>query len=156
MNTITVDKSRALTFALSPDPGRTDTLGVKGVAPAQLRGKSGSLDQLLTGSSLAGLAGNTSQAIRVVDEALDRLTVVEGQVDGFANATVAAPLSLFSDLADDTEAALASFNAVDETAESILLARNQSLVENAIASISILQQQRESVLLVLQQAAGLH
>ena len=52
----------------------------------------------MSGGSLSGLGGNTSQALRVVDEALGQLTLIEGSVDAFADVTVASAASLLDGL----------------------------------------------------------
>ena len=73
-----------------------------------LGGPSGRLDQLASGGTLDGLDSNTSQAIRVVDEALADLTRIEGAVDGFFNSAITSTSDLLSALETDLE------DAVDE------------------------------------------
>jgi flagellin-like hook-associated protein FlgL len=154
LSTITVEGD-ALTFALSPQLTRTSTLAIPGLQPGRLGGLSGTLDQLASGGSLADLGSHTSQAIRVVDEALADLTRIEGSVDGFANAAVASTSGLLSDLQDDLQDAIDDVNLVDETEESVRLARYQDLASNSVAGLTILYQQRRGIVNMLQQIAGL-
>ena len=120
----------------------------------RLGGLSGSLDQLFSGGDLSGLATNTSQAIRVVDEAIGQITRLEGRVDGFADSAIDSASSLLYGFEDSLEAALDSINKADETEESTLLTKNNALIESAISSLSILSQQRSSMIDMLRALAG--
>ena len=111
-----------------------------------------------SGGSLEGLGSNTSQAIRVVDEALTQLTLIEAQVDSFANTTVASSAAVmvgFAEVLDNNGDGVVDVNEIDEEAESLLLTKNQSLAANALASLAIVQQQQQSILILLHQQAGL-
>ncbi|MHC4176699.1 MAG: flagellin N-terminal helical domain-containing protein [Planctomycetota bacterium] len=153
-NTITVS-SDALAFALSTDVSRRSTLAIPGVQAARLGGLSGRLDHLASGGTLDDLGSNTSQAIRVVDEALAELTRTEGAVDGFYNAAITSASGLLSDMEDNLESVVDDVNLVDTTEESTRLALYQDLAANSIAGLAILRQQRSSIVNVLQQIAGL-
>ncbi len=153
-DTITVSGS-ALTFALGSDLARRTALSLPSLLTGRLGGLSGTLDQLASGGSLSGLADNTSQAIRVVDEALGMVARVEGAVDGFYNAAVSSTSSLLSDMQDDLETAIADLDGYDEEEESLLLSKNEQLATNATAGLAILTQQRQSIVTLLQQIAGL-
>lgn len=141
-------------FTITPDPTQTTSFAVGGVQTAHFRGESGALDELRSGGSLAGLGGNTSQALRVVDAALARLTSLEAGVEGFANSTIQSSASLLDGFANAIEETLLSLNEADPTEESILLSKNQDLAQSAIASLSILDQQRSTVVALLSQIAG--
>jgi flagellin len=154
-DTITIDDQSVLNFALSDDPVRLTSLALPGVAPAYFSGRSGSLLDLASGGSLAGLGDNVSQAIRVVDESLVRLARIEGRVNGVANAAIAAAGELSSDLEEDLVAAIESIDKTDDIKEEVLLAKNQALANNAIASLAILSQQRTRIVDLIQQIAGL-
>lgn len=153
-NTMTVGGD-ALTFALSTDVGRRSTLAIPGLQAIRLGGPSGRLDQLASGGALDDLGSNTSQAIRVVDEALAELTRIEGAVDGFYNAAITSASNLMSDLEDNLETAVDDVNLVDTTEEAVRLAFYQDLATNAVAGLSILREQRSSIVNMLQKIAGL-
>ena len=107
------------------------------------------------GGSLTGLGANTSQAIRVVDEALGRLDRVEGLVDGFYNASIDSASNLLTDLEEELGDAIDSIDGVDDSLEAQRQLYYQTLAANAIASLNILNQQKLRVLDILQQVAGL-
>jgi len=153
-DTVTIQDG-ALRFALSTDVGRLSTLSVPGLQAARLGGLSGTLDRLATGGSASGLNTNAPLAIRIVDEALGDLDRIEGLVDGFANATIASSSGLLSAFQSDLEDAIDDINQADVTAESLLLDKNTALANNALAGLSILNQQRNSIVSLIQQIAGL-
>ena len=145
----------ALSFALSPDLSHRATLALPGLQANRLGGPSGSLDQLVSGAGLAGLSNNTSQAIRVVDEALGKLDRAEGTVDGFYNSAVSSSSGLMADLEEDLLDAIAQTDGYNQQEETVLLAKNQQLASNALAGLVILNDQRSSLVLLLQRIAGL-
>jgi flagellin-like hook-associated protein FlgL len=153
-NTITVSGD-ALTFALTTDVGRRSTLAIPGVQAAQLGGPSGRLDQLASGGTLDDLGSNTSQAIRVVDEALGELTRIEGVVDGFYNAAITSASGFLSDVEDDLEAAIDDVNLVNDQEETQRLAAYLDLASNATVGLAVLRQQQYSIVRLIQQIAGL-
>jgi len=145
----------ALSFALSTSLRHRSTLSIPGLQPAQLGGPSGRLDQIGSGGTVSGLDENTSQAIRIVDEALADLTRVEGSVDGFFNAAVTSSSNLLSDLQEDLEDAITETDGYDENEETVLLAKNLQLATNALVGLAILNQQRASIVAMIQSIAGL-
>jgi len=151
---ITVDGD-ALTFALSTEVFRRSTLAIPGMQAANLGGLSGSLSELAEGGALSGLDEKTSQAIRVVDEALGKLTRIEGAVDGFYNAAITSASGLLSDVEGELEDAIDDVNLVDDTEEAARLAYYQDLAANSVAGLAILRQQRSGIVNMLQQIAGL-
>jgi flagellin-like hook-associated protein FlgL len=152
--TITVSGD-ALRFALSPNLHHRSALSIPGLQAARLGGGSGRLDQVASGGAVSGLDGNTSQAIRIVDEALADLTRAEGSVDGFQNAEVTTSSDLLADLQDELEEAITETDGYDENEEAILLTKNQQLAANAVTGLSVLNQQRADIVLLIQQIAGL-
>lgn len=145
----------ALSFALSSNPAEQSTVAIRGLQPARLGGLSGTLDSLLTGGDNAGLDTNAPTAVRIVDEALAILDLVEGNVDGFANAVISSASSLTSGLKSELEDTIEAINGVDDNEESLLQAKNQQLAANALAGLSILDEQRQGVLAILNNIAGL-
>lgn len=145
----------ALTFALSPDLSHRSTLAIPSLLPAWLGGPSGALSDLAEGGSLSGLSEKTSQAIRVVDEALGDLSRIEGAVDGFYNASISSASELLSDLQDDLADAIDQVDLVDDQEETARLAYYQDLAANGVAGLAILRQQRSGIVNMIQQIAGL-
>ena len=151
---ITVDGD-AMTFALSTDVKYRSTLAIPSLNSAQLGGMSGSLSELATGGTLAGLDDKTSQAIRVVDEALADLTLIEGRVDGFYNASITTASGLMSDLEDNLEASIDDVDLVNGEEETQRLAAYLDLASNTAAGLAVLRQQQYTAVRLIQQIAGL-
>ena len=86
-NTMTIGEG-GLSFALSTDLHYQSDLSIPSLEASQLGGISGNLTDLLTGGSASGLGNNTSEALRIVEEALGRVDMVDGTVDGFYNSSV--------------------------------------------------------------------
>src|SRR6185503_12478446 len=115
---LTFSNAPTLKFALGTGTNQT-VLGLRGVLLETLGGNSGTLDQIASGGSLSGLSTSTAQAIRVVDEALGQLTILSGQVNGFADFTIESSAGLLSDWDGNLTTALVSMNGVDEDAENL-------------------------------------
>ena len=114
------------------------------------------LYELASGGGLDGLGDNTAQAIRVVDEALDQLSLIEGRVDGFANYTVDSSATVLDEFTTTLTDTIDALSAVDEEAETLLLAKNQALASNTISAMSVLQQQQQNIILLIEQIAGFY
>lgn len=143
------------TFTLTTDSSNTTQFVVRGAQAARLGGLSGTLDQLASGGTFAGLDSNAPTAVQIIDEALADLDSIEGQVDAFADVAVASSSDLLTAMQEVLEDTIDEVVSVDETAESVLLARNQALADNAISALAILDQQRSSVVDLIKQIAGL-
>ena len=117
-------------------------------------GASGTLNQLITGGTFAGLNTNAPTAVRIIDEALAELTLVEARVDSFADQTIASSSALLTGMITNLSTAIDSIDKVDEEEESTLLAKNQALSANVLASLQILTGQRASILSLIQSIAG--
>ncbi len=154
LSTITVSDTNVSKFALTPNPARLTSFSIQSVAASAFSGISGVLTDIRTGGTVSGLGTNTSAAIRIVDEALGRLTQIEGQVDGFAEQTVASASRLMTSLQTGLEDTLTNLNGVDEDKETLALAALESLAANTVSALSILQQQNTNVLGILQLLAG--
>ncbi len=147
--------AEALTFALSTETFRESSLAIPSLQAAFLGGESGSLNDLASGGTLDGLDADTAQAIRVVDEAIAEVTRIKGVVDGFYNSAISSTSSLLSDIEDDLETAIDDVDLVDDTEEASRITYYNNLASNAVAGLSILHQQRSSIVSLLQAIAGL-
>lgn len=145
----------APSFVVSPDLARRATLALPSLAAWNLGGWSGTIDQLATGGAWGELGANAPRAVRIVDEALGQLTRIEGQVDGFVRQTLQSSRSLWSGLAAETQTAIDAIDKSDEQEDALLLAKNQMLAANIVASLEILADQRAGIVEILRKAAGL-
>jgi flagellin-like hook-associated protein FlgL len=145
----------ALTFALTPEMARKSSLAIPAVFAANLGGMSGTLDQLVTGGSLSGLNTNTAQAIRVVDEALGKLTRVSGNVNGFKTSAIDSSSAQMTAMKTDLQESIDTLDKTDDAEEVTIQAYYQGLAANSLSGLAILDQQRQQVVNLLQQIAGL-
>ena len=125
------------------------------MSSANFNGPSGSLSDLYSGGSLSGLGDNTAQAIRVVDESLGKLSRVQGTVDGFYNAAVTSSSASLSDMQTKLGEYIDSINKVDDVEETQQRDYYQTLANNALSGLTIVNQQRQSIVNMLQDIAGL-
>jgi flagellin-like hook-associated protein FlgL len=153
-DTITVE-GNSLTFVLNTQLSNKAALTIPSLFAANLSGPSGRLDELYTGGALAGLGDNTSQALRVVDEALGKITRVSGSVDGFYNAAISSSSTLLDDLQTNLEDHIETIDGVNDTEEELNIAYYQALADNAVSGLAIINQQRRSIVNMLQDIAGL-
>jgi hypothetical protein len=154
-NPVTVSDTNVAKFSLTPEINNVSTFSLPSVQAERMGGVSGKLSDLLSGGSLSGLGANTSGAIRVIDEALADLTLIEGRVDAFADITVASSAKLLEDFKGELSDTLQTLNTVDEDRESLLLAKNQTLASTTISALSILQRQQFNTLGLVQLLAGI-
>jgi flagellin-like hook-associated protein FlgL len=154
-SSVTIGNDNVAQFSLSTRSSERVKLALPGLFPESLGGLSGLLSSLESGGSLAGLGTLSSQAIRVVDEALAKLSTVEGRVNAFADITVASAGRMLTDFETNVEDALDTLNTVDEDAESLIQGRYAALSDNAVAALAIMQQQQSSMVSLLRQMAGL-
>jgi flagellin-like hook-associated protein FlgL len=144
-----------LTFAMSTDLGRRSTLAIPSLQPALVGGLSGNLSQIGSGGTYSGLDANTSRALRIVDEALARLTIVEGSVEGFYGAQITSASGVLAAMEEDLQETILQTDGYNEDEEMILLAKNQDLMANAVSGLAILDQQRFAIVNLIKHIAGL-
>ena len=154
ISTMTFTEGTTAKFALGPGTDPT-TLALGSLLTSDLGRTSGLLSDIATGGSVSGLGTNTSRAIRIVDEALDELDMIEGQINGFTDSIVESSAALLEDWDVQLAAAIESENGINEEEESLIETTQNNLAANAIAALSILQQQQQNMLAILQQIAGI-
>lgn len=145
----------ALTFALNPSLRYRSTLAIPALHANRLGGLSGTLDQIYSGGDYAGLDANTSRAIRIVDEAIGKLERVHASVDGFFNATITSSSQLLTALQEELATAIEQTDGFNQEEEEAILVTGQELASNAIASLTILHEQRMGIIAMIQHIAGL-
>ena len=144
-----------LVFDLSGSPAHTSKLAIPSLLAGRLGGLSGTLDQVATGGAYAGLDAHASRAIRIVDEALGKLDLVEGLVDGFHNAAVTTSYNLLDALQSDLEDSIVATDGYDQEEETERLAYYADLASNAVSGLTILNQHRQTLVDMLKQVARL-
>ncbi len=144
-----------LRFALDPNLGSSVLLSLPDLHAARLGGPSGTLDQLATGGPLSVASGNKAQAIRVVDEASAKLGLAQAKLGGFAQATVNTAVNYLNDLTETLSDAVDQIDQVNVPREDALISHYQALASNALAGLTILNQQRTAVVELIRRIAGL-
>lgn len=144
-----------LRFALDPNLGSSALLSLPDLHTARLGGPSGSLDQLAAGGPLSVASGNKAQAIRVVDEAAAKVGLAQAKLGGFAQATVNTALNYLNDLTTTLTEAVDQIDQVNVPREDALISHYQALASNALAGLSIINQQRSQIVDLIRRIAGL-
>jgi hypothetical protein len=93
--------------------------------------------------------------LRVIDEALDQLTLTDARADSFADTTVASAASLLSGYETNLTKAIGSINDISQDEENLLVAKNQALSVNAVSALALIHAQETSVLGLLRLLSGL-
>jgi flagellin len=153
-DTITVGNG-AMSFALTQNVGSRSELAVPALYPDSLGGASGTLDQLADGGTWSGLGENTSHALRIVEEALGKITRVDGLVSGFYKAAITSASSVMSDLQKNLTDAIQSVDQVNDQEELQIQTHYQVLADNSVAGLTLLNQQRQMLSKMLLSIAGL-
>jgi flagellin len=138
-----------LNFALSPSLTSQTPFAIPGMSANQLGGQSGMLNQLASGGSLSGLGNNTSQALLVIDQAGGQATQVQGSVTGFQNSAIASSSALMTSMQTNLQKMMDSIDKTNDTEESSKISYYRGLADNAVSSMTILNQQRQSMVDVL-------
>ena len=154
-NSFTVSDQDVAKFSLSTEIADQTSLAFSRVSTDSLGGLSGLLSDLASGGSISGLGTNTSQALRVVDEALAQLTLTDAQADSFADRTVASASTLLTNYETNLTKSIGAIDDVDTDEENLLIAKNQALSVNSVSALAVIQSQRTSVLGLLKLISGL-
>jgi flagellin-like hook-associated protein FlgL len=154
-STVTVTDDQVARFALSMTSSDQTSFALPGLFPELMGGVSGTLAELASGGTAAGLGDNASQALRIVGEALDQLSITEGRIQAFADVTVASAGRLLDGFATELDEAIESIQEVDDDAETARLQRYEALALNTTSAMSILQQYQANMVKLLQSLAGL-
>ena len=154
-DTISISGSN-LSFDLTTEMSYKSSVTVPAMNAVDFSGPSGNLNDLMSGGSLAGLGNNTAQAIRVVDESIGKLTQVKGSVDGFYNAAITSSSELMASIQTDLGTSIDVIDKVNDAEETVKESYYQSLASNATVGLLLIDQQRQSIVNMLQQIAGLN
>lgn len=153
--TITLSDAQTLKFQLSTAVGDVTTLGLPSVNPQRLGGPSGVLADLQTGGPLAVSQGDESRAVRVIDEALAQLTLIEGRIDNFADGAVATSAAFLSGLKKSIEESIDHLEKIDDAEATLLQAQNRQLSDKVLASLADLSEQRSRIMQFIDRLPGL-
>jgi flagellin len=107
-----------------------------------------SLDDLRTSSFLTG--GRAQDALSILDQAIDEVTVLRGRLGAFQGNTLESALSSLRVSTENLTAAESTIRDVDFAAESATFTRNSILIQSATAMLAQSNQLPQNVLKLLQ------
>jgi flagellin len=128
-------------------------LGIQSVTTASLGGSSGNLYEIGSGQS-AALATNPSLAGQIVQQALNQITSLRGQLGAFQTATVDANVSTLTNAVTNLTAAQSDIQDADFASESADLTQQQILVQSGTTVLGIANSNPANVLTLLQKASN--
>lgn len=137
-------------FQLGPDvvSNQQARLGISSVNTAALGGISGSLFQLASGGT-ASLAGDTTTAASIVEEAIDQVTGLRGRLGAFQRTTLETNKNALNDTLSNLTEAESSIRDADFAEETASLTRAQILVQSGTRVLGIANQNPQNVLALL-------
>jgi flagellin len=134
-------------FQLGPDvvSNQQARLGIGSLNTAKLGGASGRLYELASGGTKA-LSTNATEAARVVDEVIGKVTTLRGRLGAFQRTTLESNTVALSDTVSNLYEAESSIRDADFAKESAALTRAQILVQSGTAVLGIANQNPQNVL----------
>lgn len=145
----TIDGGGAL-FQLGPEvvSNQQARLGIASVSTATLGGVSGRLYELRSGGT-KDLANSPTQAARVVDEVITKVTQLRGRLGAFQRTTLDTNAAALNDTLSALTEAESSIRDADFARETASLTRGQILVQSGTAVLGIANQNPQNVLSLL-------
>ncbi|MGO8688241.1 MAG: flagellin [Thermoguttaceae bacterium] len=128
------------------------TLGIQSTSTTGLGGLDGILQDLYSGSS-AALATDPATAASIVNEAINQVSSLRGQLGSFQSETLDSNINSLNAAVTNLTSAQSSIQDTDFAAESAALTQAQVLVQSGTAVLSIANHAPANVLTLLQGAA---
>ena len=137
-------------FQLGPDvvSNQQARVGIASVNTAELGGTEGRLFELKSGN-INDLAHNPTQAARIVDEAINKVTSQRGRLGAFQRTTLETNIASLTDTITNLTEAESSIRDADFSAETARLTRAQILVQSGTAVLQIANSNPQQVLSLL-------
>ena len=127
-------------------------LGIQNVDTSSLGGTAGYLYQIGSGQT-ASLTSNASTAGQIVQEALNQVTALRGQLGAFQTATLDTNISTLTGAVTNLTAAQSDIQDADFASESASLTQQQILVQSGTTVLGIANSNPQNVLALLQKAS---
>jgi flagellin len=144
-----------MSFNLTGATGAASQLPIASMMSNELGGVSGTLSQIVSGGSYAGLGDNTSQAIRIVDEAIGCYEAARGAVDGYYTAAVTSSSNLLTALQDDLDTSIQQTDGFNEAREEERVSYYNQLASNSLSGLALLNMQQQIMVDLIKSLAGL-
>ncbi|MCC6123425.1 MAG: flagellin [Pirellulales bacterium] len=138
-------------FQLGPNviSSQQTRMGIQSTDTGHLGGTAGWLYQLKKGSN-ADLATNPSLAANIVDQAINQVTMLRGQLGAFQKTTVKANIATLTNTVQALSSAQSTITDADFAAETANLTRAQILTQSGMKVLQIANKNPENVLALLQ------
>jgi flagellin len=142
--------SSGATFQIGANVGQTATVSLQSTNSNNLGiGASGTYSNLnqLKGSSL--VSGNSNEALKVIDKAIDDVTKTRGQLGAFQSSTLETNINSLQVASENLTAAESTIRDVDFAAESAQYTKNNILMQASTAMMAQANQLPQNVLKLL-------
>ena len=138
------------TFQLGPrvSSSQQGVIGIGSVSAGKLGGASGRLYELGTGQSKS-LANDASGAADIIDEVINKVTSLRGQLGAFQSTTLESNLVSLKETTANLQEAESSIRDADFAQESANLTRAQILVQSGTNVLALANQNPQNVLALL-------
>ncbi len=137
-------------FQLGPDvvSNQQARLGIGSVNTAKLGGVNGRLYELRSGNS-SDLTNDPTNAARIVDQAINKVTSLRGRLGAFQKTTLETNINSLNDTITNLTEAQSSIRDADFAAETAKLTRAQILVQSGTSVLQIANSNPQQVLALL-------
>lgn len=140
-------------FQLGPHINTAEqvNIGVQSIAASRLGNMEvGFLNEVATGGAYSLVAGRSSQAADIIDEAITQISVLRGRLGAFEKNTLETNMNSLSITLENVTASESSIRDADFAVETAALTRSQILVNAGTSVLAIANQTPQSVLALLQ------
>jgi flagellin len=140
-------------FQLGPNvvTNQQSRIGISAVNTGKLGGATGRLYELGSGQA-NDLSTDPTDAAKIVDEAINKITGVRGRLGAFQRTTLETNINSLNDTVTNLTGAESSIRDADFAAETAALTRAQILVQSGTSVLAIANQNPQNVLALLRNA----
>jgi len=148
LNSFTVS-GEGLNFVIGSSPTNTARIGLPNLTTSSLGGVTGKLSSIISGGANSLTGGNSTEALRIVDDAIGDATRSQAIIGGFQKFTLDSAENVLSSKMENLSSALSAIQDTDIALESALLANNRLRQESTLQVMAIINLQNQSVLNLL-------
>jgi len=140
-------------FQLGPHINSSEqtSIGINSIAASRLgSSENGFLSEVSTGGSFSLVNGEYNQAVKIIEEAIEQISVMRGRLGAFEKNTLDTNLNSLQVTLENITASESTIRDADFAAETAALTRSQILVNAGTSVLAIANQTPQSVLSLLQ------
>ena len=143
-----------LNYVIGPSPTDTARIGLPKLTTTSLGGVTGKLNSLISGGANTLTGGRATEALTIIDDAIDDVTRSRAIIGGFQNYTLDSSSRVISSTIENLTSSLSAVQDADVAVETALLANNQLLRQSAFEALSITSLNSRGVLNLLRNTAN--